>query len=669
MGATVRVCLFGQYERDYQNTLPQYMDDYFNNGTGNHVKDPHPVSYYLWGTGPAVYYGTVNLWVESNKSWFKDQSFEGYDLKPGTAALAPQGGAWKFEGGAGVVDVRYPRCEAVAQQPAGKTVTLDKAQVVGFQFTVGPKDIYVYELGRRMLQGDRGAVPVSLCRADGKNLPVGRPEVAVELKDTKAGETAYGPLRYSAWATKDSHRVGLYRLEAGQSYVVLGSEAKGAKVPAPDTKLDPGPGLAIDGGVRASSVGKKGGVEGEVEKVSGPGTGFGHVTFRYTTQVLEPSKGMVVVPPDPAVDPAIAKGGLGKSNIPREVRTGTRMAFIAGKGALSQEFTIAEPSDYALILSGAHGHTGDNALTITLGTNVVWQRELLQGARKPKHAVFNYGTHYVHLAPGQYTLRIEGTSDDPAAVTYIDGVHLGDLLDYFGGTNAANFLGAGEATGQTESRFSVVSKLTTAEALNWGTVPIAYEGGFNAGGDWNGGNVFYAFQSKWEHPLSTVADNNWARFWHAHGGFNAMYYYPAFPDSDMANTEKYAPWCAARDRAKGWELEPSEGLKVPGKLTCADPHCQGEPGSRWDGWYHPFQKNGHNKGTKLNKGQWKAWIVLAPEAREYAITGQIAGTGAARWSVDGDAPLTGRVFLTKGVHSLKVKAEAGAIEIASVKVE
>lgn len=479
MGDKVRVMLFGQYERDFQNTMPQYLDDYLNNGAGAFVKDPHPASYYLWGSGPAVYYGTTNMWAQ-------------------------------------------------------------------------------------------------------------------------------------------------------------------------------------------------------IDKLGGPGTGFGQVVFRYTDQILAPADGMAVVPPDPAVDPSIATGGLGKSDIPKEAWTGSRMAFVAGQGALSQDFTVAEPGEYALIMSGAHGQTGDNPLNVFIGKTNVWEKQLLRGDRKPKFGVFNYGTKYVHLAPGTYPVRIEGTKADPAAVAYIDAVHIGSMNDYFGGPNADNFLGAGAATGQTEGRFALVAKLTTAMALNWGLVPVAYEGGTNAGGDWNGGNVFYTHQAKWEHPLSTVADNNWARFWHRCGGFNAMYYYPGFPDNGLPEADTYRPWAAAINRAQGWELEPAEGLPLPATLTCDQPHCQGEPASRWDGWYHPFLKNGYNKGAKLTPGQWKSWIVLAPAARDYALTAKTAGDGTARLAA-GDArvvavgpagqPLAGKVFLTKGAHAIKVRADAGAVEVQEITLQ
>ena len=134
---------------------------------------------------------------------------------------------------------------------------------------------------------------------------------------------------------------------------------------------------------------------------------------------------------------------------------------------------------------------------------------------------------------------------------------------------------------------------------------------------------------------------------------------------------------AARDRAMGWELEPTEGLPIPGALTCADPHYQGQPGSRSDGWYHPFQRDGSIKTTKIEKGQWKSWIVLAPAAGEYAFAAETGAGGKASLSVadagpvasgDSGAPLAGRIRLTKGVHAVKIRCDDGAFDVTAIRV-
>jgi hypothetical protein len=674
MGETVRVFLFGQYERHFQNTLCQFINDYYNNGTGRYVDDPHPVSYYLWGSGPAVYYGSVNLWAETpGRTWTRNPGFEEFDLKPGTAVLKPDDKNWSFEGGAGVVDVRYPRTVAAEITQKGALEKTQEEIAAGFEFVVGDSDIYVYEVGRHKLPENAGSHQVALYHADGKKLE-GLAAQTVDLK--KADGIVWGPLRYNAWATPFSARGGLYRLQAGQRYIVVSSESKGDTFLGSETKLQAAAGITITGGVLVKTArldGKKD-IDGKIEKVSGAGTGFGCPTLRFTSQILHPQPDMSVIPPDPTVDPWIKKPHP-KVTIPLSAQEGTRMVFLAGKGVLRQTVDITEPGEYVLVVTGAHGHLADNPLDMFIGEHKVWSRELLRGGRKPKYGVYNYGTHYIKLEPGRYEVKIASLSDDPKAVVYIDSVQLGTIDAYYGGAEARNALGAGAATGQTEGQFQTMTRTAAGMAQTWGLVPCTYEGGTNAGGDWNGGNVFYPFDAKWHHPYSKIADNNAARQWHKVGGFNYSYYYPAFPDNDLINADQYMPWQAARDRAMGWELEPSIGLDIADELTCQDPHFQGQPGSDWNGYYHPYTKNGSNKNPTLKQYQWKSWIVLVPQAKTYTLALRATDGGKARLALDdaaiiarGDSGklLSGNVFLTRGIHSVKVLCEEGSFDVKSV---
>ena len=687
MGEKVRVLIFGQYVRSFQNDFPQFIDDYYNNGAGQFVKDPHPASYYLWGAGGAIYYSTSNPWAAGKTPILSNHSFEDYPIEAGKAAVAPRGAGWALEGTAGVVDVRYPRHVAFEPGAANGERELVAETTVGTRFTVGARDIHAYEVGRFVRAGESGKRTVEIYTAEGDAVAPTR-AVMVELKAGKAGEAVFAPLEYTLWApAADASRVGLWRLEAGKSYVVVSAEPAG-RLPQP-VELKPGPGITIDGAVQVTG-GKLGSKDsgGKVEVVSKEGTGFPLATFRYTDQVLAPAPGLALVPPDPSVDPAYAKGGKGASLIPESHRTGCKMAFIAGRGRISQTFRIEEAGDYALVFSGAAGFResdaragspNDNPLTIRIDGQAVWDNQAVGGPRKPKHALYQYGTRYVTLQPGEHMVSIEGTSDDPAATVYIDAAHIGSMLDMAGGPAAANFLGAGTATSGTDDPFEVSAKGMAAMAQIWGLVPYCYEGGTNPGGDWNGGGVLYAFQFKENHPLSKVADSQWARLWHRAGGANAMFYYDGFPEKYIHNAEDYVQWQAAIERAHGWQLEPTEGVKLPATLTCAMPHFQGEPASGWKSFVAPWQ--GWNKpnprGPEVQAQQWKAWVVNAPEAREYEIGLAAAGEGTARLSVNDSqilaagpaaGELGGKVWLNKGTHSIKVKCVQGAFTVKEVAV-
>ncbi len=687
MGDRVRVMLFGQYERWFQNGMLQFIHDYYNNP--KFVAEPRPVSAILWGAGPAVYYGTTNNFMVSDVEYLKDGNFESYDLANGKAALRPEGGAWTFEGNAGVIDNQAPRHLAFKPESVAGAASNFKVEgdtVVGYRVTVGDRDVHAYQVGRRVVEGDKGRTFVNICTPDGEPINATK-HAAAEFKGTKAGDIVYSPLEYCGWATTDSSRVGVWKLEAGKSYLILTNATPGTTISGGETKLEAGPGLTIDGAIMIAKaqVGQRGVDAKDIKLISGAGTGFPLPTFQYSF-ATEGGDGIKLAPADPLVDPTWPEGGKGKGFVPEYHRSGRQLAFIAGTGKISQKFKIEKASEYALVFTG-HSSTnsgkrdGDLPFRVRIDDNSIWTARM-GVSRKPSGGVFQWGTRYLHLEPGEYTLTIEAEDKDLARIAYFYAMHLGDIQDFAGGETAKNFLGSGAATGQTDGRFAMVAQLTTAMAQNWGVVPYAYEGGTSAGGDWGGGNLMYADQFKWYHPLSKVADNQWAHFWHSYGGANAFYYYPGFDYKYIHKAETYMPWAAAIDRAHTWVLEPKG--PVPAPLTFSplkDKHYQSIPGSTFNGWDHPFESdNAYEADTEsmTTTGMWKGFVFSTPKAGEYTITANSTGTGKVRLIVnDSQAIAEGaagsavsmKLFLTQSVHAVRIELLEGQIDLKTVEIK
>ena len=117
MGARVRMIYEYQYD-DGQGTasgaLP-FIDNYFNNADGTaHVAVPHPVNYYFWGGGGAVYYASGNSDGTQTNLVFANSGFENPVLAAGQAQTNPPGSSWTFTGNAGiyraaaVTNIGYP---------------------------------------------------------------------------------------------------------------------------------------------------------------------------------------------------------------------------------------------------------------------------------------------------------------------------------------------------------------------------------------------------------------------------------------------------------------------------------------------------------------------------------------------------------------------------------
>lgn len=691
MGERVRVMLNGQYIRQFQNNMYQFIDDYYNNGNGENVAEPHPVSYYLWCGGGAIYYSTTNMWAVGEEPHLENYNFEDYPaIGSGQAKMTPEGRGWTFEGTAGVADVRYPRHLAFEPESNVETAKRDKKSLLGYRFTVEARDLYAYQIGRIAYPGETGKCSLAILTEDGDSVaPTRQKQVDLGGEAINAVKPVLDALDYTGWGpVSAASRVGLYRLEAGKTYMLLSSESPGELPSARELKA--GPGIAIDGPVEVvDGAFSRGKLSGEMVFKAQPGVAYPLPTLVYTDQVLALGEGLAIIPPDVNVDSAYAASGY----VPDWHKSGTKAAFIAGRGKLSQTFTLAEAGDYAFIFSAACQATGeianyasmkqtprDNPLTITIDDQVVWENAIPGGNRKPKFAMYQYGTRYIRLEPGEHTVTIAGQNADRSATTYIYAAHIGNMIDVAGGPTAPNFLGAGTATGGTDTAFEVTCKGMAEMAQIWGLVPYCYEGGTNPGGDWNGHGVLYMHQFHKSHPLTKVAENQWAETWHRVGGSPAMFYYDPFNPMDLDAAEDYMAWQAAVERAGRWVLEPTDGIQLPATLKNENPYLlQGEPASNWQTfvpWYSEWNKP-NPRGPELAKGQWKAWIVHAPKAREYNVQAQMLGQGAFVLIVDdqvlatGEAgkPLEANVWLFQGVHSLKIRCDEGAVQLGQVRVE
>lgn len=106
MGDRVRVLFEYQYDNQ-QNTAVEslrFIDRYFNNGDGTqHVADPHPVNYYIWGAGGAAYFGAANARGLITDIIVPGGTFENIRGNPGgLATTRPTGSPWTFTEDSGI---------------------------------------------------------------------------------------------------------------------------------------------------------------------------------------------------------------------------------------------------------------------------------------------------------------------------------------------------------------------------------------------------------------------------------------------------------------------------------------------------------------------------------------------------------------------------------------
>ena len=105
MGSMVRILI--EYQNDnYQDTATTslgFIDDYFGSSEKGVNKEPHPVSYYVWGGGGTSYYGLHNKTGSQTDTVFRDASFEKPEIAANTRMLRPSASPWTFRGTAGII--------------------------------------------------------------------------------------------------------------------------------------------------------------------------------------------------------------------------------------------------------------------------------------------------------------------------------------------------------------------------------------------------------------------------------------------------------------------------------------------------------------------------------------------------------------------------------------
>lgn len=105
MGERVRVLLEYQYDNQQDTALEslKFIDSYFNNADGvQHVADPKPVNYYIWGAGGATYFSASNPRGLTNDIRVWGGEFEEGWAPAGKSTVRPSGTAWWFTSTAGI---------------------------------------------------------------------------------------------------------------------------------------------------------------------------------------------------------------------------------------------------------------------------------------------------------------------------------------------------------------------------------------------------------------------------------------------------------------------------------------------------------------------------------------------------------------------------------------
>jgi hypothetical protein len=615
MGARVRMLCEYQYA-NAQDTAWQsfrFLDAYFNNGDGDHVKEPHPANYYLWGGGGAAYYGVGNPDGVQTNTVFRDGSFEQIVIADGTLRSTVAGSPWQFQGDAGLF---RNLTSALAGYEVDTKFTARKNAAIGFKFRVGNQPLFAYRLGRVFTRNSEGA-RMCVVRDDTK-------QIVMQATTAKAGGFLTKMFGYYFTPTADKP----VRLEPNTVYCVLANDEGGDEATA-----TAGAGITLLGAVRATVADADKPATWKFTDTT-PGRVLGPVTLLYSTrpdvQTTFPQ------PPD-----------------------GQQAAFIRGMGEFSQVVNFTKPGDYSLTFNatgdgkGWPGHAPFQVLVDDQDANAQAQHDYRGGAKtcniggwgRQNGFKEEWGSAVFRVAKsGPHTIRFVGAGKETNRFTVFDNLRIASVDAIM-----ESGFGAGSALGQpAEAKWSERQMTDSQFVLAFGLPRVSYETGWSLGGD---------FYQKPIHNYAKFKDtrgekiNDKAAEWLERSGCTLPVWgvYIYWPPDDFTHGREYPIMKNIIASSNRLAAEPDDGIKVPGKLTAAE-------AIRW---------HGAPKSELSTRGDWLSWIIICPATGDYEF--KISATGNHALEADGKL-ITGKVHLTKGAHGLRLRNTGATVSFNSIEV-
>lgn len=637
MGNRVRILLEYQYDNANATATDSlhFLDDYFANARGTSPLPPaaqHPIAYYIWGGGGALYYGAANpMGYQTAFAGFTNNEFESPVLGAGArSSTVPDWTTTPTAGGSSGFYHPPSLGDSTGAPSGGATVAPNAPR--GLRFTVGPQPLHVNEVGRWVSPGNNRSHSVTILRAS-------------DLQDCGAAQIATSgvpPGRYAYGLLSSA-----ITLEANTSYYLISTEDDNDLCLDSSATLSFTTDLTIDGAVSVTTGDPSWDTKKWIVNLTQTGAhGFGPLTLHYTTATVP---------------------GLGLSPWPRR---SPQAAYLLGPGTLSTTVHFPTTGVFAFAFDCAVGRGGECALQFSLdGQNITpdsfgsglpgapwspggWARDQYS-LREYTTAAFTIST------PGPHTLEVAAVPYPwlPSSRAYLDHLQVLSLDALF----ASGIPGAGEANGQVgiDNYFQQLrSQGRYAQA--YGLKVTAYEGGWSLGGDF--GQLPVQQWAKYRDPRTRPAQGESIDIFAASGG--NLYTFGTYeqwftPDTDHADT--YPIVQAIDDRNVALPLEAAFGFTVPQVLTPSRP--------TWS----------RDTGAADHRGSFLTWNVLAPQRAQYPITvaSSLAG-GTAQllvdgWPVGAEAPggaaFTRTVLLGKGLHAVQVRttsAEAFALDSVTI---
>ncbi len=280
-----------------------------------------------------------------------------------------------------------------------------------------------------------------------------------------------------------------------------------------------------------------------------------------------------------------------------------------------------------------------------------------------------YYTKSFNLAAGStHTITLVGQGDISGTgltnqAAFVEDVRLTSVDAIFAG----GIPGGGEATGQPAGQnIRNTMNVSSSWAAAFGLKHLAYESGWSLGGD--DGGSYVQLKAKYGDARTADAQRRFMDYYAEAGGeVNVFGTYAQWPnwgdfyaEQGLLNVGSYPIMQGVQNRSDNLEAEATNGQFLTGTfdrtaVTLSDTADR-------------------TAGRITAAGGWFTWNVIAPRSGRYVITANTGSGGALALLAD-DAQIaagtsggavSGTVFLTKGLHTLKVRSTSGAFNVTNV---
>ena len=272
-----------------------------------------------------------------------------------------------------------------------------------------------------------------------------------------------------------------------------------------------------------------------------------------------------------------------------------------------------------------------------------------------------YSSRTFSANPGStLTLRIEGTAA-LGNVAFIDDVRLASVEQLF----ADGLPGGGEAFGQPAGAgYQEGLNIQASWALAYGLKFITYEGGWSLGSDTGGSPM--QNHAKYNDPRAGEAHVRALDAFHLAGGLvNTLGTYAQWPSWADATAQEGLLMMDTNPITQGQLARmqdlpplPTNGTLLPARMVLTD-----------------TKLSRGVSGRSLQFAGWGSWNVIAPVSGLYRVALSCGSVGSYALFLDGATELmsgsgsaSAEVFLTRGIHSLRIVNKEGTVEVTGLTV-